>query len=91
MNISLHNIVSVSDIQKNYRKIFNKVKKTKNPVVVMRGSEPEVVVMDINTLEDLEKRLEELEAEVTLKAIEEGEKEFKEGKTVTAKSLADLL
>ncbi|MDP3988499.1 MAG: type II toxin-antitoxin system prevent-host-death family antitoxin [Candidatus Levybacteria bacterium] len=91
MNISLHNIVSASDIQKNYRKIFNKVKRTKNPVVVMRGSEPEVVIIDINTLEDIEQRLEELEIEVTLKAIEEGEKEFKEGKTITSKSLANLL
>lgn len=91
MNILLSNIVSVSDLQRDYRKVINKAKRTKQPVVVMRGNEAEVVVMDAKTQEEVTRRLEELEIADTLRVIAEGEKEYKEGKTVTAKSLLDLL
>lgn len=91
MNIPLGNIVSASDIQKNYRKVFDRAKRTKKPVIVLRGNEPDVAVIDAKTLEEKEKRLEELEIEDTLRAVKEGEEEFRKGKLVTAKSLADLL
>ena len=91
MDILLSNIVSVSDIQKNYRKIFDKAKKSRKPIVVMRGNKAEVAVIDIKTLEEFNKKVEELELADTLKIIEEGEREFREGKTKTTKSLADLL
>jgi PHD/YefM family antitoxin component YafN of YafNO toxin-antitoxin module len=91
MNIPLDNIVSVSDIQKNYRKIFDKAKKTKQPIMVMKDNEPEVMVVDVKSHEDMRKRLEEFEIEDALRAIEEGEREYKEGKTIKAKSMADLL
>lgn len=91
MDIPLGNIVSSSELQKNYKKVFNKAKRTKRPVIVMRGDNPEVAVVDIKVLENLEKELEELEIEKTLRAIAEGEKEFKEGKTIKADSVLDLL
>ena len=91
MDISLSNVVSASDIQKNYRKIFDRVKRTKEPVVVMRGKKPEIVMMDIKTLDELNKKIEELEVADALQAIEEGERELREGKTKIAKSLTDLL
>lgn len=91
MNIPLENIVSASDIQRNYRKVFDKAKKTKQPVVVMRDNEPDVVIVDIKSLEKMKERLEELEIEDTLRAFKEGEKEYKTGKTKTAKSILDLI
>lgn len=91
MDIMIGNIISVSEIQKNYRKIFNRAKRTKKPVVIMRGNKPEVAVLDIKTLEELNKKIEELELKDALEAIEEGEKELKMGKTKVASSLADLL
>lgn len=91
MNIPLSNIVSVSELQKDYRKVINKAKRTNKPVLVMRGNDPEVAVMDIKVLEDMEKKLEELEIEETLRAVEAGEKEYSESKTKTTKSLLDLL
>lgn len=91
MDISLSNIVSTSEIQKNYRKIFEQAKKTKKPVVIMRGNKPVVAVIDMQTLEKLNRKVEEFELEDALRAIEEGERELKEGKTKTAKSLTDLL
>lgn len=80
MDISLSNIVSASDIQKNYRKIFNRVKKTKKAVVVMRGNKPEVAVMDMKTLNELQKKIEEIEWAQALEAIGIAEEEAGSGK-----------
>lgn len=91
MDIPIGNIVSVSELQKDYRKVINKAKRTNKPVLVMRGNNPEVAVVDIKVMQDLTKRLEELEIEETLRIVKQGRKEYKEGKTVTAKSLAELL
>lgn len=42
------------EIQRNYRKIFDEVKKTKEPVVVMKNNKPEVVIMDPKKLEEMQ-------------------------------------
>lgn len=91
MNIPLSNIVSVSDLQKDYRMVINKAKRTQKPVVIMRGNEAEVAMVDANVLEDMIQRLEDLEIEETLRIVEQGRKEYKKSKTIEAKSLADLL
>lgn len=86
MDIPLDNIVSSSELQKNYKKVFNKAKRTKRPVIVMRGDDPEVAVIDIKTLEGMEKRLEEMEINEALEAIAVADKEFREGKIKVLKS-----
>ena len=91
MNTLMPNTVSVSDIQKNYRKIFDRARRTKEPIVILSNNKPDVVIMDIESLDLINKRLEEFEIEDTLRAIEQGNKEYKEGKTVTADSILDLL
>lgn len=80
MNIPLGNIVSASDIQKNYRRIFDRAKKTKEPVIVLRGSEPEVAVVDVGSLNYLQKKTKEAEMADALRAIKIGRKEKKEGR-----------
>ena len=42
------------EIQRNYRKIFDEVKKTKEPVVVMRNNKPEVAIIDAKQLEEMQ-------------------------------------
>lgn len=91
MNIPLGNYFSVSDVQRDYRKVFDKAKKTKQTVMVMRDNKPDVAVIDAKVLVEREKRLEELEIENTLMAVAEGRREYKEGKTIKAKSLADFM
>lgn len=83
--------VSSSDIQKKYRKIFDEVKKTKEPVIVLHGNKPDVAIVDFNYLEELKKESYDQEIKDTLKAAMEGRKEYRRGKTVKAKSLADLI
>lgn len=91
MNIPLGNYVSVSDVQRDYRKVFDKAKKTKQTVMVLRDNKPDVGVVDAKVLMEREKRLEELEIEDALRAVKEGEEEYRTGKIIKAKSLADLL
>ncbi len=91
MNIPLGNYFSVSDVQRDYRKVFDKAKKTKQTVMVLRDNKPDVGVVDAKILMEREKRLEELEIEDALRAVREGEEEYRTGKIIKAKSLTDLL
>ena len=83
--------VSSSDIQKKYREIFNEVKRTKEPVIVLHGNKPDVAIVDFNYLEELKEASYEKELKDTIKAVREGRKEYRTGKTIKAKSLADLI
>ncbi|MBI4035559.1 type II toxin-antitoxin system Phd/YefM family antitoxin [Candidatus Daviesbacteria bacterium] len=47
-------MTTAREIQRNYRKIFDEVKKTKEPVVVMKNNKPEVVIMDAKKLEEMQ-------------------------------------
>lgn len=89
MNINLSNLVSVSEIQKNYRQIFDRVKRTKEPIILMRENKPDIALMDMKTFADLQKTREE--HEVLLDAmsdahleqeIKEAEEDVKSGQAV---------
>lgn len=83
--------VSSSDIQKKYREIFDEVKKTKEPVIVLHGNKPDVAIVDFNYLEKLEQTSYESELKDALEAIREGDKELKAKKTKIFSSLIKLL
>lgn len=68
------------EIQRNYRKIFDIVKKTKEPIVVMKNNKPEVVIMDA-------KKLAEMEA---IMAVLESKADADAGRIKLLKSLKDL-
>jgi len=82
--------VSSSDIQKKYREIFDEVKRTKEPVIVLHGNKPDVAIVDYKHLEELENESYKAEIKDTLNTVGKGRKEYKAGKTIKAKSLADL-
>lgn len=46
--------IGVREIQRNYRQIFDFVKKTKRTVVVMRNSRPDVAIIGVKRLGELE-------------------------------------
>lgn len=91
MNALMPKTVSVSDIQKNYRKVFDSARKTKEPIVVLSNNKPDVAIIDYDSLEKLRRIEYEAEINDTLSAVEEGRREYKEGKTIKAKSLAELI
>ena len=48
-------IVTARDILRNYKKVFEKVKRTKEPVVVIAKKKPQVAIISLDGLEDLQK------------------------------------
>lgn len=86
MNIPIGNYFSVSDLQRDYRKVLEKARRTNQPVVILRGNKPYVAIIDIKIWVEKEKKLEELETEITLQAVEIAKLERKEGKLKTLKN-----
>lgn len=83
-------LTSAAAIQRNYRKVIETVKETKEPVVILRRNKPEAAVVDIETFEQLIKKAESYDELRALETITQSEKEFKSGKAEKFSSLADL-
>lgn len=79
MNIPLGNYVSVSDVQRDYRKVFDKAKKTKEPVMVLCDNKPDVVISDSKTWDEIKNKIQEIELNQALEAIRIAKKEEKMG------------
>lgn len=87
-------ITTVANLQRGYRTLINKIKRTGEPLVVVNNGKPDVVVISVETYNDRTRRLKELEEEYLLKVLEEAKKEHREGKTVWLKKgqkLSDIL
>lgn len=68
------------EIQRNYRKIFDFVKKTKEPVVVMKNNKPEVAIVDAKKLAEMQAIFDVLESR----------EQARQGKVKELKSFKDL-
>lgn len=90
MNI-MPNTVSAAQIQKNYRSIFNNVKSTKQPTIVLTNNQPDVAIVDVGYLEDLQAKITELEMADAMEAIRVYEEEKSAGKLKKLNSLEDLI
>lgn len=77
---TLPKTTTAKELQKNYRKVFDEVKKTKEPVVVMRNNKPDVAIVDANKLAEEQAIMDVLLAREEIKA----------GKGKVLKSLKDL-
>lgn len=84
------NITTTNEIQRSYRKVFDRAKK-KGPVVVMTNNKPDVVILSPKDFDRWYMTREEWEIKDTLEAIAEAKKAKKEGKLIKLNSLADLL
>lgn len=50
-------VTTAREIQRNYKKIFDEVKKTGEPVVVMKNNKPTVAIIDAKKLSEMEATL----------------------------------
>lgn len=73
-------ITTPKQIQQNYRKIFDEVKKSKEPTIVMTNNKPDVAIIDVKELERMQAILDVLQSR----------EEAKAGKVKLLKSLKDL-
>jgi len=87
-------IANVADLQRGYRALVERIKKTGEPLVIVNNGKPDVVVMDVDEYNLRVKRLNSLEEEYLLKHANLAQKEYKSGKTVRLEKnqkLIDLL
>lgn len=80
MQFVIPNLASSRDIQRNYRVLFDRVKKTKRPLLVLQNNKPDVAIIDVSKFEELE----------AVSSVLRSLKEIKQGKTKLLNSLADL-
>ena len=73
-------MTTARDIQRNYKMVFDSVKKTKEPVFVKKNNKPQVAIVDA-------KKLEEMEAII---AVLQSREEARRGKAKILRSLKDL-
>ena len=52
--MSFPKTTTTKEIQRNYRKVFDLVKKTKETVFVMRNNKPDIAIVDVSKLEVME-------------------------------------
>lgn len=68
------------EIQRNYKKVFEEAKRTKEPVFVMKNNKPQVAIIAADKLEEME----------AIIAVLESREEARAGKTKTLTSLEKL-
>lgn len=88
--LTLNQLVSVSDLQKNYAGLIEKVKKLAKPIFLLRRNEPEAVLISVSHYEDLIEKRKLYEENLALSAIEEFEKEKKAGTLFVSTNADDL-
>ena len=87
-------MATVSDLQRGYRVLVDRIKKTGEPLIVVNNGEPDVGVMDAATYNSGVERIREMEEKYLLKIGEEALEEYRLSKTIRLKKgqkLSDLL
>lgn len=87
----LDQIISVEDLIRNYRAVFDRVKESNKPMIVLRRTTPDVILVDIEWFKKTEAKLRELEELKIEKIVEEGRHEYKKGKAKALKSITSLM
>lgn len=77
---TLPKFTTAKEIQKDYRRIFDEVKKTGEPVIVMRNNQPDVAIVDAKKLQEMQAILDVLQSR----------EEARAGKIKLLKSFKDL-
>lgn len=88
---TLPQMASVQELQRSYRKLLDWVKKTKEPLYLLRNNKPEAVMLDVRKYKEMNEVILKFEEEDSLEAIRIYEQEEKAGKLKTAKSLKELV
>lgn len=87
---TLPQMASVQELQRSYRKLLDWVKKTKEPLYLLRNNKPEAVVLDVNKFSWMNEMIKKTEEADTLAMYKAYKKAKKEGKLIKINSLADI-
>ena len=81
---------SPRDIQRNYRTLFDEVRRSEEPLLILNNNQPDVVVISYEQYESLTRSQEEHEQNMARKALENYALEKQTGQLKNLSSLADL-
>lgn len=88
---TLPQIATVADLQRGYRPLVNRLKKSGQPLIVVSNGKPDVVIMDIEAFESREKAFQDIEEAYLLSLAAEALKESRQGKALVLKDDKTLL
>ncbi|TAL48574.1 MAG: type II toxin-antitoxin system Phd/YefM family antitoxin [Chitinophagaceae bacterium] len=89
---TLPDTASVQDMQRNYRKLLDRVKLTRAPMFILRNNMAEVVIVDAKSWDEIAKKIAKLEEDELFESVQEARQEFKSGKAKVLKGkLSDLM
>lgn len=88
--ITFSQLVSVSDLQRDYASLIEKIKKMAKPLFLLRRNQPEAVLISVPVYEELAEKSRLYEEQLALEAIAEFEKDRKAGKLLVGKTASDL-
>lgn len=88
--LSISQLVSISELQRNYASLIRKIKRMTQPLLLLRRNEPEAVLISVPAYEDLVEKKRLYEEKLALEAIDDFEKEQKENKLMVAGKPEDL-
>lgn len=88
--LSLTQLASISDLQRDYTSLVEKVKRLAQPLILLRRNQPEAVLISVSAYEDLVTKNQLYEEKMAFEAIENFEKDKKADKLMVAKKAEDL-
>jgi prevent-host-death family protein len=90
-NISLSQLVSISDLQRNYNDLVQRIKKFSEPIYLLRRNKPEAVLVSVDVYEKLVNEKQKYEEVLALMSIKDFESEKKKGKLKMGNKVSDLI
>ncbi|MBL7159867.1 type II toxin-antitoxin system Phd/YefM family antitoxin [Candidatus Microgenomates bacterium] len=88
--LTVSQLVSISELQRNYAFLVKKIKKIAKPLFLLRRNQPEAVLISVPVYEELAKKSRLYEEKLAIEAIEKFEKDRKAGKLFRGKTASDL-
>lgn len=89
-NLLTYQLASVSELQRDYLSLIQKIKKMAQPLFLLRRNQPQAVLISVDAFQDLVEKGQLYEEKLALEAITEFGKDKKAGRLLVAKKPEDL-
>jgi len=90
-NLMTYQLASVSELQRDYLSLIQRIKKLAQPLFLLRRNQPQAVLISVDAFQDLVEKSQLYEEKLALEAIAEFEKDKKAGRLITGTKAEDLL
>jgi PHD/YefM family antitoxin component YafN of YafNO toxin-antitoxin module len=89
--ITMPPIAQVTEVQKNYRTLFDQVKRSGLPLFLLRKNKPDVVILEPTFFQEIMYKADLYEEELALNRIKKGQQEHKQGRSKILRTIVDLM